>query len=226
MNKLNKNTLFFSLDAVLFNAINKEKKKKIFELFDKLNFLLESNELQLIFISGLEEKNLRERFSLDFFEKLSKAKFFFVSKEYIESKAEIEKQAYFNALAKDPFFRDDYFKQLLMQEFIQKNNIQKEKAVFVCHDILTEAYYSLLFSNIDFVLIKNALTFRNQKIDALIDGINFINLNWHDMKKVLLGKLPKQNTKALESFVLNRLKKELFPDLNKMLSTKLSEVKK
>ncbi len=205
--------IFFILDDVLVpGPVNPSLSgEKVNALLAFLFGLQERGIVQLYILAG----NTREKAE----EKISKAglgKFFrpenifFVTLDYINSKEEFDRARHLASLEKDPDFVDEFFKQKILTDLVTSGQIMREESVLVGHDLWLDAFYTSRFSGLNFVLVQESLSERHVPIKEKIRWLNTIELSEPDFRKIILGKMPQQGLKLLESRIFNRMKKELF----------------
>ncbi len=150
----------------------------------------------------------------------------FVSQEYMDFKEEMDREIYFAELKKNPDFKDEFFKQKALEKLAADLNVSPEKIGFVGHDLFFDAFYSDRFSKIDFVLVKEALANQNEKQKSPVKGLNYIALDWKDIRNVLLGKLPKTDSQQLKNFIGFYLQQKLVDPsvFSKILEAKLKKM--
>ncbi|MDO8624730.1 MAG: hypothetical protein Q7R47_01505 [Candidatus Diapherotrites archaeon] len=210
---LQKTVLVFGLDDVVVagrvhSTVDSTQVKKVLENLGKLakkfpffHFFVVSGyqkeiTLQKLGLAGLTsffpEQNIR-----------------FVSQEYLDSKESMDREIYDSELAKDPLFKDEYFKQKEIEKIATELGVPMEKIVFVGHDLFFDAYYSQRFSKVDFVLVKESLSNQHKRVDRIIKGLNYIHLDWNDLRDVLLGKFPPADCMQLRNFIHFYLQRHL-----------------
>ncbi len=227
--QLKKHALVFCLDNVLISGdiAQKISKNAIEEILNNLHEMeLRYKNFHVFVVSGADEKYIGETLAAnalsDYFQKEN---ILYVTQSYIDSKEPIDKERYYIELKKNPAFRDEFFKQYAIdREIIEKRGIPRENILLICHDLLTDAFYTLRFSQVDFALVKDALSYRHLPIKEVIKGLVYLNMNWRDFKKLLLGKSRKGDTKFLESYVYSRLQKDVIGGFG--IDVKTIELKK
>ncbi len=89
-----------------------------------------------------------------------------------------------------------------------------ENSVLFGHDLCFDGFYTARFSKVDFVLVKEALSDRDNPIPEKINGLNYISITDADLKNVMLWTFPKADLRYLENYTFNKLKQELIPKEN------------
>ena len=227
--QLKKHALVFCLDNVLIpgDIAQKINRNEIEEILQNLREMeLRYKNFRVFAVSGAkarEAKGIIAENGLNAY--FDDANIFGVTQSYIDSKEAIDKERYKIELQKNPRFRDEFFKQYAIdKEIIEKRGIPRENILLICHDLLTDAFYTLRFSQVDFALVKDALSYRHLPIKEMIKGLVYLNMGWKDFKKLLLGKSKKGNTKFLESYVYSRLQKDVIGGFG--IDVKTIELKK
>ena len=220
-----KKNLFISPEDILIKGVvNKEiDKEKTNVIMNYLKGMQENGLINLYMITGFHEekakKLIEENNLYEFFKKENS---FYVTKDYIHGKEEIDKQRHLQSLEQDPYFVDEYFKQKILIDFFEKGTLKKEETVLVGHDIWFDGFYSMRFSKVDFMLIEKSLSDRNRPIPEKIQGLNYMDFSQADLKKLILGKFPQADLRYLETYTFAVLKEQLFPkgELNKIIKLK------
>lgn len=227
--QLKKHALVFCLDSVLIpgDIAQKISKGAVEEILNNLHEMeLRYKNFHVFVVSGAkteEAKSIMAENGLNSY--FNGANIFGVTQAYIDSKEPIDKERYEIELQKNPRFRDEFFKQYAIdKEIIEKRGIPRENILLICHDLLTDAFYTLRFSQVDFALVKGALSYRHLPVKEVIKGLVYLNMNWRDFKKLLLGKSKKGDTKFLESYVYSRLQKDVIGGFG--IDVKTIELKK
>ncbi|MBU0636381.1 hypothetical protein KKE06_05130 [Candidatus Micrarchaeota archaeon] len=184
-----------SVQTILENLQKVEKKVKGFHFFLVTGYTKEK------VIPLLEKAGLK-----DFFDEKH---LFFVTKEYIDSKEEVDRKLHETELEKDPFFKDEYFKQVTVDKISEELNIPKQKMILIGHDLWFTGFYTMRFSKIDFALIRSALSNRGKPQQEIIKGLTYFNRTWVDFRKLLTGSFPVSNNAFLDRYIQEFLKKEL-----------------
>lgn len=185
--------------------------KEVKKILSNLQELSKKFNLHVAVVSGYSEKigqaKLKEFGLENFFEPDF---VFFVSKHYLDSMQEIDKKRYADAIKKNPNYKDEYFKQYIIQRFSRDHNIPKNEIVYVGHDIWLEGFYTRRFSQIDFALIKSAYSHIGEKANEQVHHLVYINRTWNDIKKLLMTDNLKAEYSNLDAYVDNVIKEKLF----------------
>lgn len=211
--KLEKTTLILGLEDVLVpgQIDPKIKIKDVKQILQNL-VLLEQKVpgFRFFIITGYtREKGVELLKKHGLYSFCSEQNCFFVTPEYLASKEPVDRELHEKALQKDPNFKDEFLKQITIDKLSQEYHIPKSKMVLIGHDLWFGGFYTMRFSQIDFALIRSALSLRHEKYETPIKGLTYINRTWADIKKLLLGKFPKADYSFLNAFVDNFLRKEL-----------------
>ncbi|MEM4709627.1 MAG: hypothetical protein QXT97_01390 [Candidatus Diapherotrites archaeon] len=176
--------------------------------FEFLNSLKEQKILDFYLISGFEEKKALEFFKScplkDYFDL---EKFFYVDQKYLDSKTEIDKQRYVESLSDNKNFIDHYFKQIVLSDFIVNKKVDVKELVLLGNDLLFDAFYTIRFSKVDFVLLSSKVSMRGKAMQKEIGGLNYFSFSKDDFKRVIEWDFPKQNFFELEKFVFDDIAK-------------------
>lgn len=210
LSKVVKKHLFFSLECFLKdNTLDlPENAKKSFEF---LNSLKSQNIIDFYLISGFEEKKALEFFkSFSLKDYFSLENFFFVDQNYLDSKSEIDKQRYFEALSGNENFIDYYFKQIILKDFIANKKIDAKEMVLLGNDLLFDGFYTMRFSKVDFVLLSSKVCMRGKPLQNHVSGINYFSFVEEDLRKIIEWNFPQQNFFELEKFVFDDIAKGIF----------------
>jgi hypothetical protein len=211
--KLVKTTLFLGVEDVLVpgKIDSKIDNKAVKEILKNL-LLLEKKVpgFHFFVLTGYNQKigtELLEKNGLFTF--LLPGHCFFVNEEYLSAKEPVDREIYEQEIKKDPLFKDEYFKQVMVNQLNEKFSIPKEKMVMIGHDLFFGAFYTNRFSGIDFALIRSALSMRGQKYGQPIRGLTYINRSWSDIRKLLTGQFPVPDYGPLKNAIQSLLGKEL-----------------
>lgn len=208
-----KRSIIFGLDDVLVPgpvnpAVSREKADFVLGF---LGLLKKEGLIEFFLVDGRERQVAGAKiseFGLDRF--FPESNVFLITKEYLDSKAEADRQRHASNLEKDPLFVDEYFKQYAISCLISSGRISKDSSVLIGHDIWLDAFYTARFSGIDFALVSESLSERNLKVNEKINWLNTIDFSESGLKRIILGKGVENDIKRLETRVFNRLGKELF----------------
>ncbi len=213
-NKLVKTALFLGVEDVLVpgKVDSTVDNKAVKEILKNLSMLEKKvPEFRFFILTGYNQQigsDLLKKHGLDSF--CSEKRCFFVNLDYLASKKKIDRGIYAAELKKDPLFKDEYFKQIMVNQLGEKLAIPKEKMVMVGHDLFFGAFYTNRFSGIDFALIRSAISMRGQKFQQpLVKGLTYINRTWPDIRKLLIGQFPAADYSSLKSMIQSLLAREL-----------------
>ncbi len=222
--QLKKKIIFLGLENILTagEVCKKVDRKAVEEILNNLQELEKEGLIKLILITGLQKEKALEKISKsDLGRFFKKENIYCVTREHINSKAEIDRKRHLFQLDKDPWFNDRFFKQHVIKKFIEKG-LPKEEMLLIGHDIWTDAFYTARFSGIDFALVKEALSERGNKSKKIIKGLLYIKRDWKDLRKLLFGKFKRPDCRLLESYIYSELKQQLFGDLEgKIIQAKI-----
>lgn len=216
--EIRKKCLIFGLEDVLIpGKIEPDfKMKAVFAILKNLKTLEKKfPRFRFFAISGYstdEAVKRIEQFGLKEF--FPEGRLFTVNKAYLESKEEVDKTLYEQNIQKNPEFKDEYFKQVMIEEIAKKFNYEKEEMILIAHDIWTEGYYTKRYSRIDFAIIKSAQASNGEKKPEEIKKLVYINRAWGDVEKLIRADFPKPEYAFLEAFVLSKMKEKLFEGTN------------
>ncbi len=207
--EIKKKELFFAIECFTekndFSLLEKEKNALEF-----LTQLAKKNLINLYLISGAEKSKAIEYFKKsqlqNYFEEQN---YFFVTNEYIDSKNEFDRQRHLESLNTNANYFDYYFKQVVLLEFLNNKQYKDEEMVLLGKDLLFDAFYTTRFSKIDFVLMKENLSMRGEKIQKEINGLNYFELSPESMSKVISWDFPAQNFTQLEKIVFDDISKSI-----------------
>ncbi|HIH08540.1 MAG TPA: hypothetical protein HA237_04175 [Candidatus Diapherotrites archaeon] len=214
MEKFVKTKIFFKLSNVLLpgSVLKNVDSKKVEALLQGLKKLEEKNRVELFVILGQKDdvakKKLAESGLNRFFKKEN---IFCVTKDYIQDKAEFDRDRHLKALEEDPHFRDDYFKVSILKKIVGIV-FPADEIIFIGHDLLTDGFYLREFVGVDVAFVKKALSERNEKSGKVLKGLYYVDLDINDFRKLLLGKKPKPDYRFLQAHIYANLKKQLFGD--------------
>jgi len=137
---------------------------------------------------------------------------FGVSEKYLSEKTEIDRKRYETAVAENPDYKDEFFKQKAIEKFLGKKGIAKDAAVLVDHDVWTGAFYTMRFSKIDFALVGEAYSHSDNPKADRINGLVCIHRAWEDVLDLILGKKAKADNSALQKFVDRTISEAILGD--------------
>ncbi|MFH1225347.1 MAG: hypothetical protein V1676_06120 [Candidatus Diapherotrites archaeon] len=209
-----KTLIFLCMEDVLTPGRVSEKVdvREVKKILQNLHALEGKGTLALVLLSGSPEektkKTLKEHGFAEFFKPEN---VFAVAKGYLDSKSEADRLLYEKNIAKDPQFKDEYFKQHVIMEFIRRGEVPKERMLLLGHDLLTDGFYTLRFSGIDFALLEDAHSERHAKKDAKIKGLVYFRRTWGGVRK-LISYFPEHDYSGLEKFIFEELREHLCRD--------------
>lgn len=212
---LKKKIVAFDLEDILISGqiakgINAQKARDLLSNLSTLEKKISG--FGLFLVSGFSAAAGKKKLAESGLEKFFKPEnVFFVGQGYVDSMEEFDRQRYLRGIGNNGLFQDEYFKQKALQKISEARN--KDEIVFACHDLLSDAYYSQRFSGVDAALVKGALSLKHVRVDKILKGLLYVNLNWADFKKLLLGKKHKPNYSVLKKFIENYLQRELIGGL-------------
>lgn len=212
--KLVKKALFLGVEDVLVpgkvdSTVDNKAVKEILQNLSQLEKKVP--DFRFFILTGYNQKigsELLKKYGLDSF--CPEKRCFFVNPDYLASKEKIDREIYAAELKKDPLFKDEYFKQIRVNQLSEKLSIPKEKMVMIGHDLFFGAFYTNRFSGIDFALIRSAVSMRGQKFQQpLVKGLTYINRAWPDIRKLLMGQFPAADYSSLKNMIQSLLAREL-----------------
>lgn len=210
---LRKTALFLCMEDVLVpgkidSGVDAAEVRKI---LGNLHRMEEKNALTMVLISGYCEKiakRLVGKFGLGSF--FRGENIFSVTEDYINSKAEIDREMHLANLKKDASFKDEYFKQHIIRQFLEKG-IPKEQMLLIGHDAWTDGFYTMRFSGIDFALVREAYSERHKAARERVKGLVYIKRKWGDIRRVIKN-FPKPDYSALDRHCYETMKEHLLGD--------------
>jgi hypothetical protein len=229
---LQKTVLVFALDDVLVGGtvaptVDAAKTKTVLTNLSKLaakvpifRFFVVSSYQQEITLRKLDDAGIRKFFPDN--------RIRFVNAEYLDSKEQLDREIYEKALSEDALFRDEYFKQKEVERIRAEFDVEMEKMVLVGHDLFFDAYYSQRFSKIDFVLLKETLSNQNVRHEKIVKGLNYVHMDWKDIRDVLLGKFPPADYMQLRNYIHFYLQQRLVSPqtMGKLIDARIKQIEK
>lgn len=194
--KLDKSVKMKNVFSILKKLKALEKKFPRFRFFAITGF--SANEA----LKRLEKYGLKEYFP--------EGRIYFVNTKYLAGREDIDRQLYERNIKENPEFKDEYFKQVIIEEIAAQYNYSKEEMLLLGHDLWTEGYYTFRFSKIDFALLRSAHSSLGERKSEEIKGINYIDRAWGDIEKLLKGETARPDYSMLDRFVINKMKEKLF----------------
>ncbi len=229
---LKKTVLVFGFDDILVpgRVLSAIDSKKIIQILENLQKLSEKTGLVKVFVvSGYTKEIMDQKLSESGLSKFfPESHILYVNQEYLDSKEPMDREIYDQQKQKDPLFKDEYFKQKMLDKLSIDLNVPKSSMVFIGHDVWFDAFYSQRFSKVDFVLVKDALANQNQKFERIIKGLNYIHMDWDEIRKILLGKLPEAELDQLKNFIQFQLQAKLVSPqtMGRLIEARQEQLKK
>jgi len=185
--------------------------KKIVRFVEALTDFCKKHKIEVYLISGFHEnvalKKLEESYLKSFF---NKENFLRVDEKYISSKSAPDQKLHRDGLAKDPEYNDTYFKQVAIQNLLQKKKLFPKDALLLSEDLWVDGYYTTRFSKVDFAIFEENISERGKPADPL-SGLAYFSTEVESVKR-LLEKFPSVSFVSLEKFVFESMKKALIGD--------------
>jgi len=226
---IKKTSIFLLLQNVLVpGSILKSVPKETAKAMEFLQKLQKDGLVELFLIVGqLKEPGSKVLEKSSFARAFSEKNIFFVTQDYINSKEPFDKERHLASLEKDPGFIDEFFKQKVILDLIEKGRVKRESSVLIAHDMWLDGFYTSRFSKIDFVLLKESLSEKNVPVTENIRWLNVISFTEKDLVNVILSKLPAPDLALLETRIFNRMNRELLSGTDfSGLVKKVSQAKK
>ncbi len=133
-----------------------------------------------------------------------------VHAHYIESMQPIDRERYEAKCKDDETCTDEYFRQVALQEIIQKEGVSPAQIVLVGHDLWFDGFYTRRYSNVDVFFVEKNLRSRGHPISEKVEGIWQGTLSFSTIKKIAEGKMPAPNYTPLDTWASVTLTQELF----------------
>jgi hypothetical protein len=133
-----------------------------------------------------------------------------VNYAFIQKMTEIDREIYEKKCAEDTECKDEYARQVQLQELMEKNHLSPEQILFVGHDYWFDAFYTRRFSKVDVALVESALSNKGHLATERVDGLWHISLKWEELLPLIEGKGPSINYAPLDAFIVTSISKELF----------------
>ena len=130
--QLKKKGIIFGLEDVLVpgkidSAVSMDDVQQILSELSALEKKFETKGFHLFLITGLPEKialqKIQENQLGEFFKV---GHIFFVNESYVNAKSEVDKALYDQHLEKDPAFKDEYFKQVIIEKIAKTEGLSNE----------------------------------------------------------------------------------------------------
>lgn len=211
---IKKKSVFLKLGSLLPQGENEAGQwKNLAEALSFLNGLEKQGLLTTYLVAGQEKQAAWKKISGLGLEKFfAPQNMFFVTKDYIDSKEEVDRERHLAALEKDPLFVDEYFTQMTILALISSGKAKKEESVLLGNDIWFDGFYTARFSSIDFVLVEEKLSERNELLVSKLSGLNYVSISANDFKKIVLWNFPQNDVAFLQRHVMDTLSKEILKD--------------
>ncbi|HIH16260.1 MAG TPA: hypothetical protein HA252_02545 [Candidatus Diapherotrites archaeon] len=215
--QLKKTCLFFCLGDVLVPGQVQSKADafgKVREILENLSHLEDAFDFEKHLLVSSSQTRALERLQAasGVSGHFRQARIHSVTGSYVEGMEKLDRQRYLTQLEKDPEFKDEYFKQVAITNYATVSGIPRERMVLIGHDLWTDGYYTRLVSKIDFALVKDSLSERNQPPQEMIGGLTYLKRAWPDVWKLVLGKFPAPRYGAFDAFCYGRMRKQLIGD--------------
>jgi hypothetical protein len=185
---------------------------------------------QAVILTGLREEDAWakiEKHGLTDHGLIKKEDVFAVNQKYIDSKAEEDRERYLEQVEKDPGFKDEYFKQVMINRYSQEKGIPKGDMVLVGHDLWFDGFYTMRFSQIDFALIKSANSERGEKSDKFVEGLIYIERNWPEINDLVKRMKGQPDLTQLNKYIFDYLKQQMLdPKTMKVMGKPLPGLEK
>ncbi len=210
-----KNCLFFKLGSLraLQGLDAAEHLKSLASALTFLKKLESDGKVTLYLVAGQEKEKAQEKIdALGLGKFFSPENLFFVTRGYIDSKQEIDRERHLSALEKDKDFTDEYFTQFTISGLVASGKVEREKAILIGSDIWFDGFYTSRFSGVDFVFVSQNLAERNVPVQEKPTWLNYISLSKEDMEKILAADLPKNDPHLLQKHIMDKLAAELLKE--------------
>lgn len=207
-----KTNIVFLLEGVLLPEPTEAKAdaSHVKKWLTALNTLAKKHPIQTYVVSGYTETvakdKLKEAGLNSFF---PNDHVFGVNEKYLAARDPVDRERYEQKCNGDPLCRDEYFRQVKMQELIDKQG-NPSSFVLVGHDYWFDGFYTRRFSKVDIAFVETALSSRGKEIPEKIDGLWYVSRSFTDLKKIMEGKAKAPNYNPLDTWVNITLSEELF----------------
>lgn len=194
---------FGLLDVLVKGKLNRKPDTSFMsELVD----YAKENKKELFLITGLDAEKGEEiikKNGIDAY--FAKKNIFHISEKYYDTLSEIDKELKEQAKQNDPNYCDEYYKVYFFNSIYKH---KKENALFLGHDIWTDAYYLSKYAGIDTILLKDTLTNNSAPNIIEIKDLHIVDPNFQEIKSYLEEE--KQfNFKPLHNYAEKLLYKEM-----------------
>ena len=147
-------------------------------------------------------------FGLDAF--FSEKNILAVNDAFIQQLSEMDRDIYEKKCAADAECKDEYARQVQLQELMAREKISPEQVLFVGHDYWFDGFYTRRFSKVNVAFVESALSNKGHLATERVEGLWHVALDWDDVSPLLEGKAPALDYKRLDEFVVTTISKELF----------------
>ena len=211
---LAKSIAVFLLEDVLFpgvvnSTVDKENTKKVLKQMKK--FAKTHPEFKWYGVSGLKTQVCLEKireFELEEF--FPGEKVLAVNDAFINKMEEVDRGLYEKKCENDRECKDEYYRQVALQELMQKENVTAEKVLLVGHDYWFDGFYTRRFSKVDTAFVQASLSSKGHLAQERVQGLWYIDFSWNDIQSILEGKTSAPEYKYLDTFIVTSISKELF----------------
>lgn len=151
---------------------------------------------------------------------------FAVDAAFIHKMTELDRELYEKKCKEDETCKDEYARQVQLQDLMQKQNIPSEKVLFIGHDYWFDGFYTRRFSKVDMVFIESALSSKGHIATERVEGLWHVPLDWDELLPFIEGKGTPIDYKRLDEFVVTTISKELFGGQGFSLQKKVIDLRK
>ena len=221
-----KKVCFVEMEGVILSHMDyRANERRVKSFVEDLSSFCREHKIELFLVTGFHEPvadaKLESSFLRDFFDG---AHFLHVDDAYIAAKGEQDEKIHRVSLEKDPEFNDSYFKQVVMQQVLEKRHLFPKDALLLSEDIWVDGYYTTRFSKVDFALFEENLLDRGKKAER-ISGLAYFNLDFSSVRR-LLENFPEISHAGLDKYVYESMKKVLLGDTNMGALVKAAQEKR
>ena len=209
-----KKAVFIEMEGLLtpFNDYVPDS-EKVNDFVKQLSSYCKDKKIALYLISGYHGEFAKQKFEESVLEKyFSKSQFIYVHDEYINDKADADRELHKQKLEKDPGFNDSYFKQVEIKKFLEKESLAKDELLLLSDDVWVDGFYTMKFSGVDFAICEENITERGNPTER-IPGLAYFSLDFESVK-VLIEDFPEVDTSLLEKFVFKKMSEVLMQDVD------------
>lgn len=215
LSQLKKTVLIFGLEDILIPGpieptIDMEAVNRILKELSELEGKYEKQGFHLFLMTGLPQAIAMQKIHEHKLGEYFKAGHVFsVDQEYLMTKEEIDLSLYQKNIEKNPHFKDEYFKQVMIEKIAKDFKVDKSRMLLIGNDVWTEGYYTCRFSKIDFAIIKSASASLGVKKEEPVSGVLYIDRTWDAVQKMLTEPIPPHDCVALEKYVFKIMGEKL-----------------